>query len=45
MAIGAALAVLYLNFLFRQGVRGDRERDKEAAARDYLRRTGHWPDE
>ena len=45
MAIGAALAVLYLNYLFRQGVRGDRERDEEEAAREYLRRTGHWPDE
>jgi membrane-bound ClpP family serine protease len=45
MATGAALSVLFLNWLFREGVRGDRERDKEAAARDYYGKHGRWPDE
>jgi hypothetical protein len=45
MATGAALSVLFLNWLFREGVRGDRERDKEAAARDYYDEHGRWPDE
>ena len=45
MAVGAALAILLLNWLFREGVRGDRERDREEAAREYLARHGHWPDE
>jgi len=45
MATGAALSVLFLNWLFREGVRGDRERDKEAAARDYYAEHGRWPDE
>jgi hypothetical protein len=45
MALGAAGAVLLLNWLFREGVRGDRERDREEAARDYFSRYGRWPDE
>jgi ABC-type transport system involved in cytochrome bd biosynthesis fused ATPase/permease subunit len=45
MGTGAALAVLLLNWLFRLGVEGDRERDAEEAAREYMARTGHWPDE
>ena len=45
MATGAALAVLLLNWLFRLGAQGDREREAEEAARDYYSRTGHWPDE
>src|SRR3954469_20915257 len=45
MATGAALSVLFLNWLFRAGVRGDRERDDEEAARDYYGRHGRWPDE
>ena len=45
MATGAALAVLLLNWLFRLGAAGDREREAEEAARDYYGRTGHWPDE
>jgi hypothetical protein len=44
MATGAALAVLLLNALFRAGVQGDRERDREAEARDYLEKHGRWPD-
>lgn len=45
MATGAALSVLFLNWLFRAGVRGDRERDSEEAARDYYAEHGRWPDE
>ena len=45
MATGAALSVLFLNWLFRAGVRGDRERDAEEAARDYYAKHGRWPDE
>jgi hypothetical protein len=45
MATGAALAVLLLNWFFRLGASGDRERDAEEAARDHYSRTGRWPDE
>jgi hypothetical protein len=45
MATGAALSVLLLNWLFRLGAEGDRERDAEEAARDHFGRTGKWPDE
>jgi hypothetical protein len=45
MAIGAALSVLLLNLLFRVGVQGDRDREREAAAREYFAEHGHWPDE
>jgi hypothetical protein len=45
MATGAALAVLLLNWLFRLGAEGDREREAEEAAREHFGRTGRWPDE
>jgi hypothetical protein len=45
MATGAALSVLFLNWLFREGVRGDKERDAEDAARDYYAEHGRWPDD
>jgi hypothetical protein len=45
MATGAALAVLLLNWLFRLGAEGDRERDAEEAAREHYAQTGRWPDE
>jgi hypothetical protein len=45
MCTGAALSVLFVNVLFRAGAAGDRERDDEAAARDYYRQHGRWPDE
>jgi hypothetical protein len=44
-ATGAALALLLLNALFRAGVAGDRDRDREEAAREYYDRHGRWPDE
>jgi hypothetical protein len=42
---GAGLAVMLLNWLYRVGVSGERDRDKEDEAREYLERHGHWPDE
>ena len=45
MATGAALSVLLLNWLFRLGAAGDREREDEEAAREHIARTGRWPDE
>jgi hypothetical protein len=45
MCVGSGLAILLLNALFRYGAQGDRERDAENAAREYLARHGHWPDE
>ena len=41
----AAGAVLLLNVLHRMGVEGDKERDREADARDFFDKHGRWPDE
>jgi hypothetical protein len=43
MAVGGGLSVLLINFLFRLGVSGDREREEEA--RSYFDEHGVWPDE
>jgi len=43
--VGAGLSVLLLNFLYRMGVEGDKDRDREAAQRRYFDQHGHWPDE
>jgi hypothetical protein len=43
--VGAGLSIWLMNFLWRVGVSGDRDRDDESAARDYFDRHGHWPDE
>jgi hypothetical protein len=40
----AASAVLLLNVLYRIGVEGDKERDREEAAREYFDEHGRWPD-
>ena len=45
MCVGAGLATLLMNVLFRIGARGDSERDEEDAARAYLTEHGRWPDE
>ena len=45
LAVGGGLSVLMINFLFRLGVSGDRERDREEAARRYFDEHGVWPDE
>jgi hypothetical protein len=41
---GAGLSVLLLNALFRIGVQGDVERDREDAARAFFDEHGRWPD-
>jgi hypothetical protein len=43
--ISAATAVLLLNLLFRIGVEGDKERDREDEARRYFDEHGRWPGE
>lgn len=45
MLTGAGLSILLLNWLYRVGVQGDEERDREEEARRYLDEHGHWPDE
>jgi hypothetical protein len=45
MFISAATAVLLLNVLYRIGVQGDRDRDREEAARRFFDEHGRWPDE
>ena len=42
--VSAGLAVWLLNWLFRTGAAGDRDRDAEDAAREYFDRHGRWPD-
>ena len=42
---GAGLSIMLLNLLYRMGVTGDEERDREDAAREYFSEHGHWPDE
>jgi hypothetical protein len=41
--VSAGLAIYFLNWLFRIGVTGDRERDAEQEAREYFKRHGRWP--
>jgi hypothetical protein len=45
MFAGSAVAVLLLNVLYRIGVAGERDRDREDAARSHFDRYGRWPDE
>jgi hypothetical protein len=42
---GAGLSVLLLNWMFRLGVAGDQDREREEAARRYFEEHGHWPGE
>ena len=42
--VSAGLAIYFINWLFRVGVSGEREREAEDAARDYFDAHGHWPD-
>ena len=42
--VSAGLAIYAVNWLFRIGATGDREREREAAARAYFERHGRWPD-
>jgi hypothetical protein len=45
MFMSAATAVLLLNVLYRMGVEGDRDRDREEEARRFFDEHGHWPDQ
>ncbi len=45
MAVGGGLSVLLINFLFRLGVSGDREREQEEQARRYFDEHGEWPED
>jgi hypothetical protein len=45
MAVGGGLSVLLINFLYRLGVSGDREREDEERARLYFDEHGEWPEE
>ena len=45
MFVSAATAVLLLNVLFRIGVEGDKDRDREETARRFFDEHGRWPDE
>jgi len=42
---GAGSSTWLINFLWRLGVSGDDEREREAKDREYLARHGHWPDQ
>ena len=45
LILSAGLSVLLLNWLYRVGVAGERERDEEDEARAFFDRHGVWPDE
>ncbi len=42
---GSGVAVLSLNLMFRLSAGEDRERAREAAARDYFTEHGRWPED
>jgi hypothetical protein len=43
--VGAGASIWLINFLWRLGISGDDEREREAEDRVYLAEHGHWPDE
>ena len=45
LIVSAGLSVGLLNWLYRVGVAGERERDDEDEAREFFDRHGVWPDE
>jgi len=42
--VSAGIAIFFLNWLFRAGAAGERQRDREDEAREYFDRHGRWPD-
>jgi hypothetical protein len=45
MLIAAGMSVWLLNWTYRLGVRGDRDRESEDRAREFFDEHGYWPDE
>jgi hypothetical protein len=45
LCVGAGLAIMLMNLLFRYGAHGDREREAEVAAREFYAEHGYWPGE
>jgi len=45
LLVAAGLSVWLINFLYRVGVSGERDRDAEDRARAYFAEHGRWPDE
>ncbi len=45
LSAGAGSSVLMLNFLFRLGVAGEKEREREEDARRFLAEHGRWPND
>jgi len=45
LLVSAGISVALLNLLYRVGVNGDGDRDREEAAREHYDRTGQWPGE
>jgi hypothetical protein len=41
--VGAGLAIYAVNWLFRVGAAGEREREAEDAAREHFSQHGRWP--
>jgi hypothetical protein len=41
--VGAGLAIYFVNWLFRAGALGDRQREAEDEAREFFDRHGRWP--
>jgi len=42
--VSAGLAILLANWLVRLGTSGEREREREDAAREHFDRHGRWPE-
>jgi hypothetical protein len=42
--VGAGIAIFFLNWLYRMGASGERQRDEEDAAREFFDRHGRWPE-
>jgi hypothetical protein len=42
--IGAGVSIFVINLLLRAGTSGEKERQREQDARDYLTKHGHWPE-
>jgi hypothetical protein len=43
--VGAGSSLWLMNFLWRLGISGDEDREREEAARRYLQEHGHWPED